>query len=579
MYRFQVILVLFTLFISNSCSFETGDLENIMMNLRQDKKLTAKQSITLQSLYKIYAKNPKNLSVLEDNIVFLSMQKINKESKKVASSFKPEWQLYSRLDRNGYSLAIEEFSKNGDIHELSSLQKNDELPYVKWSNDKLDLVYVKGVDPVRSIMSYSVASSRSFAVVDSSNDDYSPIYGPNSQTVLFLSDRDKTHSRDKRVGVYVVFLDEVEHVYKLTKLSLIQPNYNFKQPRFYITDEHIIYYDENGKQFIPLSKLGNIKKMGPSKNKLKNSVLKKVVTKQLNKNKTQESDEIQSTKWQEHEIKIQSKGNKLFLKIQFPYEFKYNILSEMTIDAFENVWGSIFVTNKKYMFFVTNNKGRSQINYIKRGSKKINILSDKRENCHSMFLDSSENTLYYILERSNRHFVVEYSLTSLKVVSRKAIQSVLKLPGLSPLFKENGQIMYFNAAGVSHLLHGEKVIIKNNVKMPPEVYKRSKKKHLFSLESDTPVVKAEKDKKYEVKLNIDDELKHLVQKIRKITTIQDLNQLKYRYSVVHSRVSTLSKDQKFVQNSSKKIKLIRWIELLNGIKVLLNQASILMEEE
>ncbi|PCJ18912.1 MAG: hypothetical protein COB02_09235 [Candidatus Cloacimonadota bacterium] len=559
----------------NSCfSFEVADLENILFNIRQNKEMTAKQSETLISLYKIYSRNPKSLSVLEDNIVFLSMEKKNKSSKKVSSEFETTWKAYKRIDQTGYSFALEDFSPDGSVHELSLMRNDDKIPYLNWHQNKLEIIYSKGIKPVRNIVSYFLEDSKTNNIIESMNDDFSPIYGPEGKSILFISDRDKMSSRDKKSAIYIVYLTNTQVIYQLSGLSLIQENINFKSKRFYVTQDKIIFHNENGKQSIFLSKLESLKKKSSKQKKKHSSMVKRIVKKHKVKNK---KELLNSFIWNENELKIQEEKNKVNLYIRYEYENSFKKISDLSVSFYENRRGPFYLKTKKYFFFLSLNNDKYVMYYIYKNQKIL--LSDERENSFGMSYDEENNFFYYLLRRINGVFLIKFSMEKKRRVEKNKLDSALMLPGINPLeMSKTNDISYYNAAGILHLVKAPQGLMTKS-RNRFQLKQVKKNKHLFSLERKKEKVNVKYLEKKLTNNEIDFKLKSFVKKIREISTIQELNQLKYEYSLLHTVVSKLSINNKNTFIIGKNLKLIRWIETLNGIKILLNKASILMEEE
>ena len=556
-----------------------------MLKLRQDKKLSSQQIGIIAKLYKIYAKNMKSLSILEDNIVFLSMEKKNKVSQKIASFYQPNWQAYKRLDQNGYSFSLEDFSPDGGVHELALLNKDESLPYMNWSENKLEMIYTKGISPIRNILHYDLSQSKSMVIVDSMNDDFSPIYGPDNKSIIFISDRDKTKYRDPRTALYLVFFRDKKRVYKLTDLSLIQENVNHKQARLHLSGNDIIYFNEKGKQVIPISIINSLKQVKSQKKKRRfQPKLKQISVEQLKSAVHVDKEIIEEFKWRSNEMKLQQVKDRIQLFIKRKYSNTFIKISDVSLHFYENVSGPFYLASKTYLFFLSETDAGSMIHYLYKSQDQVKALSDKRENCFAMLFDEGEELFYYVLRRSISNYLVKYSLENKQLISRTALTNILMMPAINPLLmSETKQVEHLNAAGTQTLPFGGAT--KNSLDSKKSIGKmrlklqRKSGGHLFSLKNKAnKKVKIHGKKELSV-AQIDLQLKQFIKKIRQISTNQELNQLKYRYSQLHKAVSKISKDKGYTNDHSKQIRLIRWIETLNGIKILLDQASILMEEE
>jgi hypothetical protein len=583
------VFMFFWIAIVSLCSYTEDELRTITLKIRREEDLSPGQQHVLEAVWEKFTKG-QAISVFEDNMVFHYMNSQNSKESQLKHPRVPEWVLYRRLSVNGFSLAAHHLVKEGFIHEFLELREDEEPPYHIWFPVEPNLVvFESGAAPYRRLRGYYLDKADVQTLVLNTHDNYSPVFSPDGQYLLYLSDRDRVSDKDKRVSVYArgeqgLSSKEI----RLTDLLYIEGNTNKRRDAIlFIDDDKLQLFVDGKKTDFSLEKLLDEAER-----------LSREIARNLHSAPADTSgEEIKLIRriLSEDELKdgvkltvYEKDGEDVYLELVH-HRLGKRQLFLMKLEEYKKIQGPLWREGPQELLFLRSFEGRYEIWAIDLYSGQEKQVSRKYENCFGMAIDGTGKLFAHVLERAGIYFVFVQEWPELKPVADYVAEDpewvrendLLRFSGSDLLYRsENGVFRPFSEKGDSSSIV--------NVSDQPDIKglpvflapyqlrplpRKAVKKDLTDAETESA-----REGVWPADF-LDREIKKLTVYIKAARSARELDEVRMRFNTLHEQIRIHREKPDSQSRKTTPATVLGWIRELNRQKEAIGAAEILLQKE
>jgi hypothetical protein len=560
-------------------------LENLLSILRNQDSMETRDRAILQEVLSKFKANEK-LSVLEDNVLYHYIKSKNSQSHHVSSPIDSDFQVYKRFDGLNYSFAVEEFRKDGIVHQILDLKEEEPTPYSIWSPTDLYVLFVYGDESGRNIFRYAPKKQAFSPLVNSQYDDFSPLFHPSGRYMVFLSNRDREYVSDTRTALYLVDLIEPFAPLKISGLNNWKANTSEVPGSIRFTSKEVLLASNqtSSDEILFSTIMKDLQEAREIERKKAAAEERKKAKTQAKKQEIQEAQTVLNLESGNRSARIQRKDEILTLEIKNSPEEAFRKISTMPSEYLSSPRGPAVVLKGSYLFFRKLEGGHSRIYLYKDG--RVQSVSMADENCYGIAWDLERKLLAYLIDRSGTFYLMVQALDPTELVLRKRVEGVFSGPSEEMVrIEDEDRFLVRNSLGdltaVEDSFEAEDTEskqtdtrrvnpiyeapfqISKSLWLPPDSGKKR-------IQPEAAVWRVEE---------IQREMSKMTESIRWISTGRELIELKERFNIVREQVQIWIGRWDRTGDATLRHKAIRWMEEINGIKYLITNAQILIDIE
>ncbi len=579
-------VILSQILFSSVYAYQEQDLDALSEKLQYEEDLNESDKKIIDKLWQKYVAGSR-LTIHEDDTVYKYEQWMNRNAELTPSPVDPNWVVYSRFGLRGWQFVTEHKVKNGIIYELEGIQ-NRKQPFFQWASKTLKLVWETGPSTRTNLYFYDQQKDVTKSIVLSSYKDFAPHFTPLEEFILFLSNRDRKSRNDSSYALYAINLENLSEVLKLTvQQPFAPPTGGDPIIKFYDNNQFDIQLVDGSKTKYELNKL-----VSTSRQKIieanKKHLAKIEEEKKINQSKIKQSSFeliLDSYEFKDSNLKLVKELNNIILKDVARDSKDYKILMSTTQKNYKAIPGLVILPSKDKVFFIKLNNNKNEIWQYEGYGRQPKRISPKGENCYGMQIDETSNTFVYLLQRVNSFHLVAIDSRTATTLKQYKINKPLLDHGEDLTKILNRDKIYFRDQNGNWKTVEKLTSIKtfdNKAKEKPELSFHAP--HLPKIAKF--IIKKSKKSNVNISKNfqqsipsISEQIESLRKSIQWISTNEELEVVMSSYNDLHSIVTQKIKEFKDSNSFSEKRLKIRWIESLNGIKALLDNAKLLLEVE
>jgi len=562
-------------------AYDNFDLENLISVFRQQENLSPADKEVLSALLK-KAESGKKLSVLEDNAMYYFARSKDGESERYSSLYDLNWVIYRRFDGFNWHLSAEKVTQGGIIVEFLALEPDQPSPYFSFVENSHHIYLEMGQKPKRNIWRVDYTSGEGRPVIQSIYDEISPVSIERGKYLLLFSNRDRESRQDQRLAIYAMEIGKDFEPVQISPLRHFQPA-TLEVPT-------LKYEEKTGFVRAYIDKTRKWESFELQKGLRKGREAAKPVVKKPTLPTRGSVESIEKLKTIEF-----SGGTLQIVKAPKSYQIQYlteepRIKVESLGSLSERVYSSpgpkVVVEGDK-AFFLQGTNLAPRIYLFEKGEKPKPV-SPAEDICFSPSYHASSNTLAYILIREPYSYLLLRDLSTNKVLREVEITALSTAPDEKILrLVDPNRVYYKNKLGDWQLAFEpgkpkeqkqiNKLVLASSMEIPFQTPFQITDVKIFEERQVLP--EAPKERTELSDEEIQRQLDMFPKWIQWLSSGQELGELKSRYSSLHNQVSLRLEKFKPEESPSDRIRATRWIESLNGIKQLLDNAQILIQVE
>ena len=262
----------------------------------------------------------------------------------------------------------------------------------------------------------------------------------------------------------------------------------------------------------------------------------------------------------------------------------FRTITSIPGDYLQRPRGPLFILDPPYFFYRGMEQNLSRLFLYRDG--KSEAISPPDENSYAMAWNRKESLLAYLIERNATTFLNVFSIEPREFVMLSRVESIFSKNSRDELIRIEGEdrIMVRNALGDFVLVTDESEIdsgTQNNLAtrqinpMYEAPFQVPRKQWMITPQK----AQSQPEALVWSELEIEREMSKLTEDIKWLSTQDELSFLKERFNVVHEQAAVWIKRWDLTGDATLRTKALRWTENINGIKVLINNAQILIEIE
>jgi len=582
-------LLLFILFFQiRICSLfgaSEAALEHLISILRNRDSLESDDRKNLQEILSKF-KAQQRLTVLEDNVIYYYIQSKNTSASRNISPVDSDFQAYKRFDGFKYSYVIEEVKEDGIVHDIFDLKDEEPVPYASWSPTELVLLFEFGELPRRNILRYAPESRAFSPLVNSQYDDFSPVFHPEGRYLVFLSNRDREYGDDQRSALYLLDLKQPFRPFKISDLGHWKPN----SPS-----------SPNSIKFLSSATLLAVAKDQESEFSMPKLITSLEEAREADRIRVKEEEEKQ----REAEVKeiieekpqtvfsvgkglriarIQKQNDQYSIELQETPDQPFRNIAPIPEAYLEKPRGPMLILDPPLLFYRTRQGKTSRIFLHENG--KSRAISTDDEHCYGMAWNPELRLFAYLIDRNGIYYLSVISINPNEFVMRTRVEGVYSGSSQELIrIEDEDNILVRNPLGdfvkVDDTQAEAEIGVDNSTTRQINPVYEAPFQISKSLWDSSSQQKAPPEPRQLVwnTQEIEKEMENITENIRWISTSEELILLKERFNILREQVQIWIGRWDQTGDATLRTKAIRWLETINGIKVLINNAQILIEIE
>ena len=569
---------------SNSFSNSESSLEHLISLFKNKGQMESQDRQILQVVMDKWRKGIE-LSILEDNVVYYYIESVNTDVKTFISPADKNFKAYKRFDGFKFFFVIEEERGDGMIHSIVELKENESLPNLVWAPNELSLLFETTENGVRDILAYSVGNQNFAPLINSKYDDYSPVFHPSGNYVVFLSNRDRESDSDDRVALYFIDRSSPFPPIKFSDLDFWRPNSlgNPDAIKFTSEDKLIAQVQNQAREFSVKQILDQLKQVRETE-KLRIRQ-KEIQNLKQEKNKVNEEsfEVVKSFQKDLYTVRLVFKDGVYSIQLQVNPEGVFKTISVVPKNYIKNPRGPIFILDPPYLFYRAEEKNLSRIFLYQDGRSEA--ISTPDENSYGLAWNGKESLLGYLIDRNETIFLTIFSINPREFVMRSRVDGVFESSNDELIRIESDErIAVRNTLGDFVPVEDESGLDfadqkdATNQKINP-VYDAP-----FQIPKKQWLAYRQEPSSQPTELTwsiseVEREMSNLTEGVRWLSSQEELALLKEKFNVVREQAEVWIKRWDQSGDATLRTKALRWTENVNGIKSLINNAQILIEVE